>query len=141
MEDASDLALWARFLRVSQGVLADVEAKLKSDGFPPLAWYDVLLELNRAEPDGLRPLELQQRMLLAQYNLSRMVERMVRAGLIRREDCPEDRRGHLLHLTEKGRSLRYAMWPAYRDAVAKRFSGRLDPDEARLLGSVLDRLR
>jgi len=139
MDAASDMALWARFVRVSQTVLSDVEAALKSEGFPPLAWYDVLLELDRA-PDGLRPVELQRQMLLAQYNLSRLIDRMVHAGLVRRGECPEDRRGCVLYLTEKGRGLRYGMWPAYRDAVVERFLGRLVPPEAEALLAVLSRL-
>ena len=140
MDAAADMALWARFVRVSQAVLSDVEAALKSEGFPPLAWYDVLLELDRAGPDGLRPFELQRQMLLAQYNLSRLIDRMVQAGLVRRGECPEDRRGCVLYLTEKGRGLRDGMWPAYRDAVTERFLGRLAPVEAEDLLSVLSRL-
>jgi DNA-binding MarR family transcriptional regulator len=137
MVKTESLALWARFMRVSRDVLADVEVQLKSTGFPPLAWYDLLLELHNAAPDGLRPLELQRQMLLAQYNLSRMVDRMVQAGLVRRGECPEDRRGYVLYLTEKGRTLRYAMWPAYRDAVRDRFYGRLSEAYAGSLVGIM----
>jgi hypothetical protein len=49
---------WVRLVRAQQVVLSAVEAELKAGGFPPLAWYDVLLELSRAEGGGLRPFEL-----------------------------------------------------------------------------------
>ena len=64
---------------------------LKSAGLPALEWYDVLLEIERAGP--LRPRDLQSRLLLAQSNLSRLLDRMERAGLIARGDCEQDGRG------------------------------------------------
>ena len=71
-------SLWARFMRVSQAVLSAVEADLKVAGFPPLAWYDALLDLRRVAPDGLRQFELQQHMLRAQFNRARLVDRLTR---------------------------------------------------------------
>jgi DNA-binding MarR family transcriptional regulator len=133
--------LWARFMRVSQAVLGAVEVDLKAAGFPPLAWYDALLELRRVEPEGLRQFELQEQMLLAQYNLSRLVDRLARSGLVRREQCPEDGRGQVIGLTEKGRALIDAMWPAYRAAIMSHFGDRLGAGEAAVLGGVLERLR
>ena len=71
---------WARLQRASGNVLARVEARLKAAGFPPLGWYDVLLELSRAEDKTLRPVEIEKRMLLAQYNVSRLLDRLAAAG-------------------------------------------------------------
>ncbi|MBP6768039.1 MAG: hypothetical protein KA171_09670 [Reyranella sp.] len=39
-----------------------------------------MLELDRADPRGLRPFELHQEVLFAQYNLSRLVDRLEAAG-------------------------------------------------------------
>ena len=49
---------WARLLKAERLALARVEAALKQAGLPPLAWYDVLLELERAGETGMRPFEL-----------------------------------------------------------------------------------
>ena len=67
---------WARLVRAEQTVLGRIEAALKAADLPPLSWYDVLLELGRAEDGRLRPLELERRTLLAQYNASRLIDRM-----------------------------------------------------------------
>ncbi|MCC7348877.1 MAG: MarR family transcriptional regulator, partial [Variibacter sp.] len=75
---AQAITAWARLVRVQQGLLAAVEADLKAAGFPPLAWYDALLELSRAPEGRLRPLELEKAMLLPQYGMSRLVDRLVR---------------------------------------------------------------
>ena len=53
-------AAWIRLMRVQSRVLDCVEHDLKKAGFPPLAWYDALLELSRAPGGELRPLELER---------------------------------------------------------------------------------
>ena len=143
-EQVADLeisGLWARFMRVSQAVLSAVEADLKAAGFPPLTWYDALLELRRVAPDGLRQFELQQHMLLAQYNMSRLVDRLTQSGYARRQPCPEDGRGQVIFLTEKGRALTDAMWPAYRAAIMAHFGDRLDGRQAEALAGLMESLR
>ena len=80
-------------------------------------------------------------MLLAQYNVSRLVERLVRAGYARSAPCPDDARGQLVFVTEKGRAMLDAMWPVYRNAIDARFASRLGAAEAEALAGVLERLR
>jgi len=75
---------WARLLRAQTHLLGVVERELKQAGLPPLGWYDVLLELSRPGCDGLRPVELEKLLLLAQYNLSRLLDRLEKAGLVER---------------------------------------------------------
>jgi DNA-binding MarR family transcriptional regulator len=131
---------WARLMRASQALLAKIEADLKADGFPPLAWYDVLLELSRAPGKRLRPFELEARTLLAQYNASRLLDRMETAGLIERMACPEDKRGHLIVLTSAGRDLRRRMWKTYGTSLSRHVGARLSGREARELASQLAKL-
>jgi DNA-binding MarR family transcriptional regulator len=132
---------WARLVRAEGAVLAKVERDLKNAGFPPLAWYDVLLELDRSE-NGLRPFELEERMLLKQYNLSRLVDRMEADGLVRRQRCPTDARGFHLCIEPAGRDLRERMWPVYAESVKQHFATRLGDGEAcelaRLLGKLIE---
>ena len=130
---------WARLVRAQQTVLAAVEAELKAAGFPPLAWYDVLLELARADA-GLRPFALEQALLLAQYNLSRLLDRLEKAGYIERRTCAEDGRGQIVAITPSGRALIKRMWPTYRAAIARHLGAKLSEDEAARLASLLGKL-
>lgn len=141
--DLSDTAVsaWAGLVRVSQHLLATVDRDLKDAGFPPLAWYDALLELRRAGDGGLRPFQLRDQMLLAQYNLSRLVDRLAAAGLVERLPSPDDGRGQVVKITAQGRALLREMWPAYRAAIRKRFASKLDPWELTELARVLQQLR
>src|SRR5258707_11692415 len=66
---------WIALNRAQRHVFAAIEAELKSAGLPPLAWYDVLLELWR-EPGGrLPPGDLRQKKLFPPYGISRPGER------------------------------------------------------------------
>ena len=79
-------AAWIRLMRVQSRVLDAVEQDLKKAGFPPLAWYDALLELSRAPHGEMRPVELEKQMLIPQYSTSRLIDRLVDEGLaVRRE--------------------------------------------------------
>lgn len=140
-EKVAPMDAWARLQRASGAVLSQVEARLKEEGFPPLAWYDVLLELNRTEDRALRPVEIEKRMLLAQYNVSRLIDRLAAAGYVEKRKSPEDGRGVMICLLPPGETLLKAMWPCYRDAVEAEFASRLDDGDAatlwRLLGKLL----
>jgi len=131
---------WTRLVRAQQLALASIERKLKAAELPPLAWYDVLLELERAEPNGLRPFELEQQMLLAQYNLSRLLERLARAGYVERRPCKNDKRGQVLVLSRAGRAMRRRMWAIYGPAMQAAIGDRLSPSEIDDLGSLLESL-
>jgi DNA-binding MarR family transcriptional regulator len=130
---------WARLVKAQQAVLVAVESELKAAGLPPLAWYDVLLELSHRDA-GLRPFALEQKLLLAQYNLSRLLDRLERAGYIERQTCPEDRRGQIVAITTSGRALLKRMWPTYRAAIARHVGAKLREGEAARLASLLGKL-
>jgi DNA-binding MarR family transcriptional regulator len=142
-EHVTDVTItaWARVIRVPQRLLKQVEADLKAAGCPPLAWYDALLELKRAGNAGLRPFQLQKEMLLEQYNLSRLLDRIVKSGLAERLATEADGRGQILKITADGRSLLRRMWPIYRAAIQKHFAERLDTRELAELGRILGKLR
>ena len=131
---------WACLIRAHRCAVANVEARLKQAGLPGLDWYDVLLELERAGAKGLRPFELQKELLFAQYNLSRLIDRMAAAGHVVRKASAEDGRGQLLSVSASGRALRRRMWPSYAAAIEDAVGSHLSDDEARSLADLLGRL-
>ncbi|MBV8166781.1 MAG: winged helix-turn-helix transcriptional regulator [Alphaproteobacteria bacterium] len=131
---------WVRLTRAQQRAQRVIEAALKAANLPPLSWYDVLLETERAGKDGLRPVALEHAMLLAQYNLSRLVDRMVAAGLVERQPCEDDGRGHRVAVTDPGRALRRRMWPVYARAIEQAVGRHLTARQAKTLGDLLGSL-
>ncbi len=136
----TETVAWARLIRASTHVLAAVEADLKTQGFPPLGWYDVLLELKRERDGALSPSDIENRTLLAQYNISRLLARLEAAGYVSKEKSENDGRSVVVRLTGEGADLLQRMWPAYAAAIHRHFASRLEKGEAEQLGSILARL-
>lgn len=130
---------WTSIMRARERLLAAIEAELKAAGMPPLAWYDVLWELARAGDGRLRPYEIEERTLLAQYNLSRLIDRLEGEGLVRREVFAEDGRGRWVVITEAGRQLRERMWLVYARSIESHIGCRLTESEAESISALLAR--
>ena len=137
---AEAVSAWARLIRVEQALLQKVEQDLKDADLPPLDWYDVLLELDRAADGRLRHRDLHPRLLLAKYNLSRLIDRLEAAGLVHREPSADDARGADIAITAKGRELRRRMWPIYAAAIDRHFASRLSERQIGQLSRVLEAL-
>src|SRR4051794_14262162 len=133
-------AAWIRLMRVQSRVLDAVEQDLKKAGFPPLAWYDALLELSRSPTGEMRPVELEKQMLIPQYSTSRLIDRLVDEGLAARRECKIDKRGQFVEITEAGRELQKKMWTAYSVAIEKHIGSKLSDADALTLSDLLDRL-
>ena len=131
---------WVNLVRAERSVVDSVEAEVAAQQLPPLAWYDVLLELSRRPDRRLRQGDLQAKMLFAQYNLSRLLDRLEKAGLVRRETCPVDARSNWIVATPEGLALRERVWPAYASAIERHIAARLTTDEAATLAALLGKL-
>ena len=134
------MRVWSRLLKTEQKLRTAVERDLKAEDALPLDWYDALLELDRAPGGRLSPGELEANMLIAQYSLSRLLDRLEKEGLIRRLPHPEDGRRQLVEITPKGRKRRTASWPSYSAAVERHAGGRLSAAEIETLLGLLARL-
>jgi DNA-binding MarR family transcriptional regulator len=134
------IRVWARLTRAQQIALVAIERALKSAKLPPLAWYDALLELERAGEKGLRPYELEREMLLAQYNLSRLIDRIECAGYVERRPCDDDGRRQVVVITAAGREIRKRMWAVYQPAIQRAVGDHLSAPQVRTLDALLGKL-
>jgi DNA-binding MarR family transcriptional regulator len=128
---------WGLFLLAHSLVLERIEAALAGAGLPPLAWYDVLWELEKADDGRLRMHELAERIVLPRYNLTRLADRLEEAGLVRREDCPDDRRGYYLAITPAGKQMRQRMWSVYGPQIDALFARQLTLAQAGEIAQAL----
>lgn len=135
--DPIEIAAWARLLKASASMLDATERDLRVAGLPPLAWYDALLELHRARLTGLRPGDLETAMLLPQYNVSRLIDRLEDGGHALRVPHPDDRRGQLVQITDEGIALLRRMWRVYRKTIAENFALKLGRGDAQRLAELL----
>lgn len=132
------LTAWSNFLGAHALALREVAELLKAAGAPPLEWYDVMLELDRAG-GRLRIGELAERVVIAPYNMTRLLDRLEAEGLLRRERSASDRRSAFAVLTAKGSELRRKTWPVYERAILKVFAP-LSEREAEAMTRSLSRV-
>jgi DNA-binding MarR family transcriptional regulator len=133
-------SVWRLFITVNVKLLDRIKAKFSQAGLPTMEWYDVLLTLKEAPKNRLRLSELAERVLLSRSNLTRLVDRLEKAGLLYREACPSDRRGTFAVLTEAGLAMQREMWVVYAEGIAEYFGSHLDDDEAKVMQQVLKRM-
>ena len=131
---------WRRFLRAHALVTRRLESDLLAEQRLPLASYDVLVQLVEAPERRLRMSELAERVLLSRSGLTRLVDRLEREGLVRREACDSDARGLFTVLTEEGLARLREASPVHLRGVADHAVGRLDEDEAAALAGLLGRM-
>lgn len=115
------LATWRAFLRAHSGMLRRISADLDEAGLPPLPWYDVLAALRDAPEQRLRQVELAEQVLLSHSGMSRLLDRVEKAGLVERVVCPGDRRSFHVQLTSAGEEMLERMWPVYARGIAEDF--------------------
>ena len=132
---------WARLMRVSRQLMQSAEEALKAAGLPPLAWYDVLHELAEAGEGGLRPFQLIERTLFAQYNISRLLARLEADGLVEKLPVADDGRGQTIRITANGRETRRQMWAVYGRSITDLVGAKLSEDELTMVSALLGRLR
>jgi len=126
---------WLRLARVYQKVGRAATAQLRLYGLS-LAQFDVLAQVGAAE--GLTQRELAERLLVTKGNVSQLVDKLERAGLVVR--APEGRVCRL-HLTPAGRAFFARVVPAHEEFIDREFSALSREEQAKLarLLRALDR--
>ena len=138
---ARELAAWRGFLRVHSGIVRELNTELELTHALPLAHYEVLLYLDAAPCGKLTMGELAQSVLLSQSGVTRLVDRLVRSGLVVREGCSEDRRVMYARLTDEGREALIEARPTLIEGVRQRFLARFDDAELDVLADAWERVR
>lgn len=134
-----ELAAWRALLNSHALVMRRIELDLQAAGLPPLGWYDVLWALYRSPERRLRMRELADEVVLSRTGMTRLVDRIEAAGLLRREPVPGDRRGAYATITDEGVEMLRRMWPVYACGIRELFLDRLE-DDAGPLRAALERV-
>jgi DNA-binding MarR family transcriptional regulator len=138
--DETRLMAWRAFLIAHASTVSAIERDLAAEGLVPLTWYDVLVALWEAPDHRLRLHELAREVVLSRSGLTRLVDRLEAAGLLRREPCADDRRGAFAVLTDDGRAAQLRAWPIYARGIATHFADHLSQEEATILANALQRI-
>jgi len=128
---------WSALLQVHAALVPKLDHLLIQATGLPLGWYDVLLELAAAPGRRLLMGELAERVVLSRTRVSRIVDELLAAGLVRRQSNPDDGRSAFAVLTADGLARYRAAAPIYLAAIENQFGAGLTDDELAAIGRAL----
>jgi len=130
-------ATWGALLKVHAALVPRLDHELQETHALPLTWYDVLLELNAAPERRLTMGQLGSVAAVSRTRVSRVVDELVRAGMVAREPNPDDGRSAFAALTPAGRAALRKAAPTYVAAVRREFADHLTAQESEVLAGAL----
>lgn len=141
--ERSVLRTWLRMLACTNIIEARVRGSLREQFNTTLPRFDVLAQLDASSADaprGLTMSELSRRLMVTNGNLTGLVDRLVREGLVASVVSPPDRRAQMVSLTAAGKRALDSMTPAHAEWIADMFDG-LSDTERRQLYALLGKLK
>ena len=134
------IQMWRSFLETHATVVKYLERRIQEQHGLPLSWFDVLIQLADGPECRLRMGELAESVLLTRSGITRLMDRMIEAGLVDREPCPGDRRGYYAVITQKGRDAIERVGPDHSKDAWEVFLGHVSEEEAVMMRKVFGRV-
>ena len=128
---------WGALLKVHAALVPRLDRELQETHGLPLTWYDVMLELNTAPEGRLTMGQLGSVAAVSRTRVSRVVDELMRAGLVTRVPNPDDGRSAFAALTPAGRAAFRKAAPTYVAAVNREFADHLTGREADVMAGAL----
>ena len=94
-----------------------VEKYLAAYGLTAVQFNLLMLAAYSGKGKGLSQVELSKRLIASASNITKLVEKSVRAGFITRQTNPQSRRENIICITPKGQVLIDKVWPDYDKLV------------------------
>ena len=135
----SALRLWLRALTLTNMIEGRVRTRLRRKYGATLPRFDVMAALYDA-PEGSSMGEVSRRLMVSNGNVTGIVERLGREGLVSRRTRPEDRRSQVVRLTDAGRAAFEEMAGAHEAWISSMLSG-LDEEEVEQLYDLLGKAK
>lgn len=134
-----ELRLWLRLLATTTLIEREVRGRLRERFQVTLPRFDLMAQLDRAE-QGMTLGELSRRMMVTNGNVTGLADRLVTEGLLSRRTAENDRRTHIVQLTEEGRRQFRKMARAHERWIAEMFAD-LSPDDIGRLMNLLGKAK
>jgi len=128
---------WGGLMRAHAALVRGLDADLRAAHGLALGDFAILALLKQESCQPLRMAELADSALLSPSGLSRAIERLESRRLVRRDRCPDDRRGTLAQLTGSGAALLETAGSTHAGAIRKRFLQRLTLEQLETLTAAL----
>lgn len=132
---------WGALTRTHAAIVGRLQEGLASADLPPLPWYEVLATVADAPEQRMKMGELAESLVITRGGLTKLVDRLIKAGLMERTFCETDRRVSYATLLPAGTEMLEEMRPVVVAELRSAFSAKLSVGEAEELRETLERVR
>jgi DNA-binding MarR family transcriptional regulator len=133
-----ELRAWQSLLHAHDQLIRALDAELRTEHGISMADYDVMLRLARAPNRTLRMTDLAERVMMSPSGLTRVVDRLVEARLVRRDRVENDARVMLASLTDQGRRVLRRAARTHLQGIREHFTRKLSQAQLRNVASGLE---
>ncbi len=138
--DEEPIRLMGLLVQVHRRLTDTLGRELEQSVGIPLVFFDVLIHVGAAPEGRLTMSRLSTDVALTTGGITRLVDRMVGAGLVARENCPNDRRSIHVVLTPEGRAVLDRAVAAHMDGIERHLMAHLDGSDRAALESALNKV-
>jgi DNA-binding MarR family transcriptional regulator len=132
---------WRSLAQTHAAVSGRLQEALAAAELPPLAWFEMLAAIAASEQERMKMGDLAEALVITRGGLTKLVDRLVKAGLIERTFCDTDRRVSYATLLPAGNDLLEEMVPVVSGELNLAFAARLSERQADELRTTLDSVR
>jgi len=133
---SDELKTWRAFATAAHLFFEHLDRELQQDAGMPYAYYEVLARLAESPEKAVRMGDLAECLRWSPSRLSHAVERLEKAGWVRRLMCPTDRRGCYAALTDDGAAALETAAPGHVETVRRHLFDELTPEQVAQLGEI-----
>jgi DNA-binding MarR family transcriptional regulator len=137
--NAAEMKAWRRYIIASRRLLEALDDDLAAHDIS-MSDYEVLAQLSEAPNRRMRMSELADVAMISRSRLSHRIKVMEKAGWVKREACPIDKRGYFAVMTPKGWKAIVAAAPDHVASVRERFLDVLDKGDQKVLAEIFERV-
>jgi DNA-binding MarR family transcriptional regulator len=137
--NAAEMKAWRRYIIASRRLLEALDTDLDGHDLS-ISDYEILAQLSDAPDRKMRMSELADIALLSRSRLSHRMKVMEKAGWVKREACPSDKRGYFAVMTTKGWKAIVAAAPDHVESVRARFINHLSKADQEVIATIFARV-
>jgi DNA-binding MarR family transcriptional regulator len=136
--DEEEQRIWRAFLAATQLLQDRLDRDLQCEAGMPHAYYEILVNLSEAPNRAMRMSDLAARSLSSRSRLSHAVAKLEELGWVKRQECPEDRRGAYALLTDQGFGVLEKAAHGHVEGVRAYLFDPLTSEQVNQLGQISD---
>jgi DNA-binding MarR family transcriptional regulator len=132
---------WGALTRTHAAIVGRLQEALAASDFPPLPWYELLATVADAPEQRMKMGDLAESLVITRGGLTKLIDRLIKAGLMERTFCETDRRVSYATLLPAGEEMLSEMRPVVIAELKIAFAANLSDHQADELRGMLEQVR